>query len=318
MIQDIPTPKDISFTQDKKNPKRKGTVIIEPCFPGYGETIGNSLRRVLLSSLPGAAAYAIKISSVDHEFSAIDFVKEDVIELILNIKRLRFNVHSDEPVELELDVKGAKTVTGADIKKVDNVEVANPEQIIATLTDRKAKLNMQIYVDQGRGYVPVEQRGDKKLEVGLIAVDSIYTPVQKVSFHVENIRVGQMTNFDKITMKIETDGTITPEEALKKSAKILVDHYTLLKGDLKEIEKEKDPIVLPKESDAQKDEKTIAEMKFSTRTFNALQKNNIKTVDQLSKKSGDELLELDGFGKTALKEVEEKLKKIGLNLLEKE
>ncbi len=319
MIESIPLPSGITFLEDKKDPKRVGQVIIEPCFPGYGETIGNSLRRVLLSSLPGFAVHAIKIDGVDHEFSTMKGVKEDVIEIMLNVKKLRFLVHSDEPVKLEIDVKGEHVVTAGDIKKADNVEVVNPDQVIATLTSKDARFKMELWVDQGRGYVPVEQRETKKMEVGIIAVDSIYTPVKKVNFQVENMRVGKMTNFDKITMTIETDGTIAPAEALKKSAKVLFDHYALLQGDLSEAGSA-DAVDMGADESSDEEpagetmDKEIGDMKLSTRTFNALQKADLMKASLIAEKTEEELLGLEGFGKSALVEVKKKLKKLGLAL----
>jgi DNA-directed RNA polymerase subunit alpha len=312
MIDDIILPHNISFEIDKQDPKRKGRVFVEPLHPGYGDTIANSLRRVLLSSLPGFAVHAIKIEGVEHEFSHIEGVKEDVIEIMLNMKKLRFLVHSEESVSISLKASGQKEVTAGDITAADNVEVINPDQRIATLTSKNATLDMEIFISKGRGYVPVEQQQHNQREVGLIAIDSMYTPVHKVSFQIDNTRVGQLTNFEKITMDIETDGTITPEEAIKFSAKILVDHYTLLQGDLKAPEKAE----VKKEDDSavKKDDKTIAELKFSTRTFNALQKNSIHTLSDLTAKTEDDLLMLDGFGKTALEEVNKKLKRMGLEL----
>jgi DNA-directed RNA polymerase subunit alpha len=204
-------------------------ITVSPCYPGYGTTLGNALRRVLLSSLPGAAVTAIKIKGVDHEFSTIDHVKEDVVEIILNIKGLRFRVHGDEPVEIELHAKGDGTVTASQFDKDALVEVVNPEHVIATITDKAGEFHLKAIIQKGRGYVPVEEREHEKLEIGYIAVDSIYTPVRNVNFRTEHVRVGEMTNYDKLFLDVVTDGTVSPQEAFEQAAQILVDHFAALK-----------------------------------------------------------------------------------------
>lgn len=201
---------------------------ISPLMPGYGATIANPLRRVLLSSLSGAAITSIKIKGVDHEFSSITGVLEDVIEIILNLKKIRFKVFGDDPVKVTLDAKGETTVTGEDIKLSSDVEIINPEQHICTLTDKKAEISMEIDIEKGVGYVPVEQRQKDKLPIGVIAVDAIFSPVKLVNFAIENVRVGQRIDFNKVTMEIETDGSIEPEQAMKDAAQILIDHFKLV------------------------------------------------------------------------------------------
>ncbi len=208
--------------------ERKATLVVEPCWHGYGTTLGNALRRVMLSSLPGAAVTAAKIKGASHEFTGVSGVQEDVLELMLNLKSLRMRLFTDEPVRLVLKIKGEKEVTAADIEANADVEIANPDLHIATLTDKKAELDMEIFVGRGRGYVPVEERAKEKPELGMIAVDAVYSPVREVGWRVENVRVGQITNFDKLIMAIETDGTITPQEALDQSLKILLDHFNLM------------------------------------------------------------------------------------------
>ncbi|KKQ74634.1 MAG: DNA-directed RNA polymerase subunit alpha [Berkelbacteria bacterium GW2011_GWB1_38_5] len=205
----------------------RGTFQIEPLSPGYGVTIGNSLRRVLLSSLEGSAINSVKIEGITHQFMAIPGVKEDYIEIILNLKSLRFRFNSEEPAKLKLDIKGPKNVTAADFDKNAACEVVNTDAHIATL-GKGAKLTMEIIVDKGRGYIPLEQRKDEKLPIGTIAIDSIYTPVKKVHYEVENTRVGGQTNFDKLTMEITTDGSLDPEKALGTAAQILVEHFSLV------------------------------------------------------------------------------------------
>lgn len=212
-----------------------GSVVMEPCFFGYGTTLGNSLRRVLLSSLPGAAVTAVKIEGVDHEFSAKDGVKEDILEILLNLKRLRFKMFTDEAVKLHLTVSGKKEVTAKLIDKNSDVEIMNPELKIATITDSKTELKMEIVVSKGRGYVPKEQKVAEKADVNMMVVDSIYNPVLNVGYKVENVRVGQITDYDKLTMTVETDGTISPQEAVEQSTKILIDYLSpLIQSESKE------------------------------------------------------------------------------------
>ncbi len=211
-------------------------IVVSPCYPGYGTTVGNALRRVLLSSLPGAAVSAIKIKGVDHEFSTIPHVKEDVVEVILNMKGIRFRLHSDEPVEIELNVKGEKLVTAGDFEQNAQVEVVNPDAVIATLTDTAAEFHLKAIVQSGRGYVPVESREHEKLDIGYIAIDSIFTPVRNVNFRTEHVRVGQMTNYDKLLLDISTDGTLTPEEAFHAAVAILVEQFQSLRIETGEAE----------------------------------------------------------------------------------
>lgn len=221
-----------SQIESKDAGENHSVIMISPCYPGYGTTLGNALRRVLLSSLQGAAIIAVKIKGVDHEFTTVEYVKEDVVEIILNLKGIRFLVHSDEPVELELTAKGEKTVTAADFIKNSSVEVVNTDAVIATLTDKKAELNMKVIVQKGRGYVPVEMREKEKLDVGYVSIDAIYTPVRNVNYSTEHVRVGQMTNFDKLLLDISTDGTMAPEEAFKEASKILVEQFQVLSGEI--------------------------------------------------------------------------------------
>ena len=225
-MEDILLPSKIDLTPGKD--EHSATLVVEPCYYGYGTTLGNALRRVLLSSLPGAAVTAVKIDGASHEFAGLENVKEDILEVILNLKELRMKVHSDEPVRLSLNTKGEKKVTAADIDANADVEIANPDLVIATLTDKKAELNMEIIVEKGRGYVPVEEREDEKPELGTIAVDAVFSPVREVGYKVENARVGDVTNYDKLVMDIETDGTITPKEAVDQSVKVLLDYFSLL------------------------------------------------------------------------------------------
>lgn len=220
----LPTKTDIQYDKDNSN---KAIVTIESFYPGYGQTVGNTLRRVLLSSLTGAAVTNIKIKGVDHEFSTIEHVKEEVLQIILNIKRLRLKMFSEEPQRLKLSVKGKKAVTAGDITANAQVEVVNPDLVIATLTDDKAEFEMELVVEKGKSYLPVEVRPHQE-ELGMIAVDAIFTPVIKVGYKVESSRIGQRTDYDKLILDIETDGSITVEDALVQAGKILVDHFQFI------------------------------------------------------------------------------------------
>ncbi len=222
MVQLPLEPKTVSKTGNR------AVFEISPLAPGYGMTIGNTLRRVLIASLEGAAATSAKIKGIDHEFSAIPGILEDVIEIILNLKKIRFRLYKNEPVTLTLSSKGEGEVTAGDIKTVSDVEVINKDQHIATMTDKKAVFDMELTIENGVGYVPVEQRQKEKLSIGEIAIDGIFTPIKNVNFTVENIRVGQRTDYNKVLMDIETDGSINPEEALKRASQILIDHFAVV------------------------------------------------------------------------------------------
>ena len=235
-MEEILLPSKIELTPGED--EHTATLVVEPCYHGYGTTLGNTLRRVLLSSLPGAAVTAVKISGAQHEFAGLNGVKEDILEIVLNLKELRLRVFADAPVRLRLSAKGEKEVTAADIEANSDVEIANPELHIATLTDKKSEIEMEIIVECGRGYVTVEERTDEKQELGTIAVDAVFSPVREVGYRVENARVGDVTNYDRLTMNIETDGTITPKEAVDQSVRILLDYFSLLsdRSDASEME----------------------------------------------------------------------------------
>jgi DNA-directed RNA polymerase subunit alpha len=293
----------------------KATFAIEPLHSGYGMTLGNSLRRVILSSLGGAAVTAVKIDTVSHEFSTIEGVKEDVVEVILNLKKLRFRVFSDEPQFLILNASGAGAVTGKAIKGNSEVEIVNPEQVIATLDNAKTKLSLEIKVEKGRGYVPVENREGEKLEVGMIAVDALYSPVQRVRYSVENTRVGQVTDLDRLIIEVETDGTITPHDAVSQASELLVEHFQVIAGNPVGNTVEVAPVEDRIESGASKI--NIEEVNLSPRTTNALINNEIKTVKDLLKLTDTELRELKGFGSKAYDEVKEKIAELGFASSEK-
>jgi DNA-directed RNA polymerase subunit alpha len=216
-----------SITWNAGTRPHEATVTIEPCYFGYGTTLGNALRRVLVSSLTGAAVIGIKIEGVSHEFSAVQHVQEDVMELLLNFGQIRCKVFSDEPVRLSLDVAGKQEVTAADITKQSDVEIVNPDLHLATLTDDNAEFHAQIFVERGRGYVPTDARKNEKSEIGMMAIDAIYTPVRNVGFRVENTRVGEITNYDRLLLTIETDGSLTPQEALHQASDVIMSHFSL-------------------------------------------------------------------------------------------
>lgn len=293
----------------------RAVFAIEPLYSGYGMTLGNSLRRVILSSLGGAAVTAVKIDKVAHEFSTIKGVKEDVVEIILNLKKLRFRVFSDEPQFLILNKTGKGPVTAGDIKTTADVEVVNAGELIATLDEDKTKLGMEIKVEKGRGYVPVESREHEKLEVGMIAVDAIYSPVRRVRYNVENTRVGQVTDLDRLVMEIETDGTITPQEAIQQAAGILVEHFAVITGSPQATRTEGAPEEVSENGSSKL---MIEEINFSPRTTNALMNNDIRTVQDLMRLSDQELRDLKGFGAKAYDEVKDKLTELGLAASEEE
>ncbi len=239
----------------------KGVFTVEPLSPGFGVTLGNSLRRILLSSLEGSAVTAVKIDGVTHQFSTINGIKEDVVTIILNLKSLRFKMNSSEPVTLKLSEKGPKVATAALFEKKPDCEIVNSDTVIATLS-KGAKLDMQITVAKGRGYIPVEQRKDEKLPIGTIAIDSIFTPVRKVHYEIEKTRVGGMVNFDKLTLEITTDGSVDPEEALKVASKILVEHFGLVEAACEVAT----PKIHPKEPKASRTKKIATKVSKKTAT----------------------------------------------------
>lgn len=294
-----------------KEENNKATFEIEPLFPGYGMTLGNSLRRVILSSLPGAAVTAVKIDGVSHEFTTITGVKEDVIEIILNLKLLRVKLHSDEEY-VTLSASGGGEVTAKNIKENSNVEIANKDLHIATLDGKSSKLEMEIKLEKGRGFVPVEKREGEKLGVGMIAVDALYAPIKKVRYNVESTRVGQMTDLDKLVMEVETDGTITPREAIEQASEILVDHFLLVSG--KETAERKTRLMEEVEKDSGASGILIEEVNLSPRTTNALLNNELKTIDDILQLKDSELKNLKGFGAKAYEEVKDKIAELGFEM----
>jgi DNA-directed RNA polymerase subunit alpha len=294
-----------------KEENNKATFEIEPLYPGYGMTLGNSLRRVILSSLPGSAVTAVKIDGVSHEFTTITGVKEDVIEIILNLKQLRVKLHSEEEY-VTLSASGGGEVTAKNIKENSNVEIANKDLHIATLDGKSSKLEMEIKLEKGRGFVPVEKREGEKLGVGMIAVDALYAPIKKVRYNVESTRVGQMTDLDKLVMEVETDGTITPREAIEQASEILVDHFLLLSG--KETAERKTRLMEEVEKDSGASGILIEEVNLSPRTTNALLNNELKTIDDILQLKDSELKNLKGFGAKAYEEVKDKIAELGFEM----
>ena len=306
----IPLPKQLKIIEKKDN---WAVFKIEALYPGYGVTIGNALRRVLLLSLQGAAITQVNIKGVPHEFSTMPGVLEDVISILLNLKQLRFKVYSDEPERAVLSVKGEKEVKGSDFKLPTQLSLVNKDAHIATLTSKKSELEIEILVKKGFGYEPVEQRKKEKLEIGQIALDAIFTPVRKVSFAVENVRVEERTDFDSLKLEIETDGSITPEQALSQASDILVKHFSLFV----DIFGEKEKVKKTKPETADKEDSTkmkIEDLGLSGRTLNVLLKNNLKTLGGLSRKTEAQILGLEGMGEAGLKEIKKILKKKGVEL----
>jgi len=294
-----------------------GKYVVEPLERGYGTTLGNALRRVMLSSLPGTAATSIKIAGVQHEFSTVPGVKEDVTEIVLNIKGLLTKLHSESGKTVYIEAVGPCQVTAGDIKADSEVEVLNPDLHIATL-DNGATLNMEITLSHGRGYVPADRNKSSQTVIGVIPVDSIYTPVYKVNYTVEPTRVGTSSDFDKLTLEVWTDGTISARDAVSLGAKILCDHFTLF-TDLSENVGSKPTVV--EKGEAQRDkvlEMTIEELDLSVRSFNCLKRANINTVEDLISKTEDEMMKVRNLGRKSLEEVINKLAMMGLSLADEE
>ncbi|WP_077532638.1 DNA-directed RNA polymerase subunit alpha [Massiliimalia massiliensis] len=301
-------------TAEMKPDGSYGKFVLEPLERGYGTTLGNSLRRVLLSSLPGVAVTSIKIDGVQHEFSTIPGVKEDVTEIVLNIKGLTAKIHGESPKTVYIEAEGEGVVTAGDIKADSEVEILNPAMHIATL-DQGAKLYMEIVIDKGRGYVPAERnKANIQNIVGAIAVDSIYTPVLKVNYTVENTRVGQITDYDKLSLEVWTDGTISAKESISLAAKVLNEHLNLF-VDLSE-EAASAEIMVEKDDKGNEKvlEMTIEELDLSVRSFNCLKRAGINTVGDLINKSEDDMMKVRNLGKKSLEEVVFKLNSLGFNL----
>ena len=303
--------------EDGQGDGNYGKFVIEPLERGYGTTLGNSLRRVLLSSLPGVACTSIKIDGIVHEFSTIPGVKEDVTEIVLNIKGLNAKLHSDGPKTVYIEAEGPCEVTGATIKEDAEVEILNPDLHIATVAEG-GKLYMELVLDKGRGYVPAERNKPAQTVVGLIPVDSIYTPVLKVNYTVDNTRVGQVTDLDRLTIEVWTDGTCTAKEAVSLAAKVVTEHLNLfvdLSGDAYSGE------IMVEKDDKGKEkvlEMTIEELDLSVRSFNCLKRAGIDTVEDLINRTEEDMIKVRNLGKKSLEEVIQKLHSLGLDLRKEE
>jgi DNA-directed RNA polymerase subunit alpha len=290
-----------------------GKFVVEPLERGYGTTLGNCMRRILLSSLPGAAITTVKIDGILHEFSTIPGVKEDVTEIILNLKRLAVRINGDEDKRAIINAVGPKEVTAADIIVDADTEIFNPDLHIATLADN-ATLVMEMNIASGRGYVPAEQNKTESTPIAVIPVDSIFTPVKKVNYTVENTRVGQVTDYDKLTLELWTDGSITPEEGVSIGAKIMQEHLNLFIGlgsDVKEME-----FMIEKDEDRKEKalEMTIEELELSVRSFNCLKRASINTVEELTQRTEEDMMKVRNLGMKSLVEVKNKLAELGLSL----
>ncbi|MFU0799764.1 MAG: DNA-directed RNA polymerase subunit alpha [Xylanivirga thermophila] len=290
-----------------------GKFVVEPLERGFGTTLGNSLRRVLLSSLPGAAVTAVKIDGVLHEFSTIPGVKEDVVEIILNLKELAIKMYTEEPKVITVNAQGPAEITAGDIITDADVEIVNPEHHIASLNE-DAKLYMEISVQKGRGYVPSEKNKNPGQPIGIIPVDSIFTPIRRVNFNIEDTRVGQVTDYDKLTLEVWTNGTIKPDEATSLAAKIINEHLMLfidLTEHVNDVE-----IMVEKEEDKKEKvlEMTIEELDLSVRSYNCLKRAGINTVDELTQRTEEDMMKVRNLGKKSLEEVQQKLAGLGLSL----
>ena len=297
--------------------KKYGKFVVEPLERGYGTTLGNSLRRIMLSSLPGAAISHVKIDGVLHEFSSIPGVKEDVTEIVMNLKSLaiRNSADSDEPKTAYIEFEGEGVITAADIRVDSDIEIMNPETVIATLNGgADSKLYMELTISKGRGYVSADKNKNDDLPIGVIPIDSIFTPVERVNLTVENTRVGQITDYDKLTLDVYTNGTLLPDEAVSLAAKVLNEHLKLF-IDLSEVAQEA-VVMNEKEDDITQAvlEMSIDELELSVRSYNCLKRAGINTVEELTNKTSEDMMKVRNLGRKSLEEVLNKLKELGLEL----
>ncbi|MEK7642488.1 MAG: DNA-directed RNA polymerase subunit alpha [Patescibacteria group bacterium] len=307
-----------------KEEEDKAVYEIDGFYPGYGYTIGNSLRRIILSSLPGTAITSMKIEGVNHEFSSIDGVKEDVVMIMLNVKKLRIKMMGDEPQTLNIKAKGATVVTAKDIEVPGQVEIMNPELVIATLTDKNASLNIELTAEKGLGFVPREIVGKGKTDIGVIAMDASFTPIRRVSYEVENMRLGNRTDFNRLRIMLETDGSISPKEALEQSINIMIEQLKAITGfEEKEVEEYKEPTDEQKEKTLNIEKQSmdpeflktrIESIEMSARTMNALTGANIRTVGGLARKKEKDILEIEGLGAKGVAEIKRVLLEHGITL----
>lgn len=294
-----------------------GKIVVEPLERGYGTTLGNSMRRVLLSSLPGAAVTSIKIDGVQHEFSTISGVAEDTTEIIMNIKGLAILLYGDEPKLLRIEAQGEREVKAKDIIADADVEIMNPDWHIATL-EKDGKLFMELTLERGKGYVTADKNKKPNQPIGVIAIDSIFTPVHKVNFNVENTRVGQRTDYDKLIMEIWTNGTIKPEDAVSTAAKILIEHFSLFTGLTEKVQVDDVPQEEEKDDKEKILEMPIEELDLSVRSYNCLKRAGINTIHELTQKTAEDMMKVRNLGKKSLEEVEAKLSAFNLSLKQPE
>ena len=302
----------VEISEDKKY----GKFVVEPLERGYGITLGNSLRRIMLSSLPGAAVSQVKIEGVLHEFSSIPGVKEDVTEIIMNIKSLAIKNTSEtnEPKTAYIEVEGDGVVKASDIQADQDIEILNPDLVIATLSGKNTKLYMELTITKGRGYVSADKNKREDLPIGVIAIDSIYTPVERVNVTVQNTRVGQVTDYDKLTLDVHTNGTLVPDEAVSLAAKVLSEHLNLF---INLSENAKNAEVMVEKEDDEKEkvlEMSIDELELSVRSYNCLKRAGINTVEELTNKTSEDMMKVRNLGRKSLEEVLAKLKELGLQL----
>ena len=302
----------VEISEDKKY----GKFVVEPLERGYGITLGNSLRRIMLSSLPGAAVSQVKIEGVEHEFSSIPGVKEDVTEIIMNIKSLAIKNSSEtnEAKTAYIEYEGEGVVRASDIQVDPDVEILNPDTVIATLSGKNTKLYMELTITKGRGYVSADKNKREDLPIGVIAIDSIYTPVERVNVTVQNTRVGQVTDYDKLTLDVHTNGTLVPDEAVSLAAKVLSEHLNLF---INLSENAKNAEVMVEKEDDEKEkvlEMSIDELELSVRSYNCLKRAGINTVEELCNKTSEDMMKVRNLGRKSLEEVLAKLKELGLQL----
>ncbi len=299
---------------EKSDDNKYGKFVCEPLERGYGTTLGNSLRRIMLSSLPGAAVSSIKIGGVLHEFSSIPGVKEDTTEIVMNIKSLAImdNSGNEEPKSAVIEFTGTGVITGADVKVSSEIEIINKDQVIATVSENPDKIVIELVITNGRGYVGADKNKKEDDPIGVIAVDSMYTPVERVNMLVENTRVGQQTDFDKLTLEVYTNGTLAPDKAVSMAAKVLNDHLSLF-IDLSEETKDI-PTIVERPSDQKEKvlEMNIDELELSVRSYNCLKRASINTVEELTNKTEDEMMKVRNLGHKSLEEVKAKLQQLGL------
>lgn len=303
MLEPIYLPENVTIEKEKGS---TATFCIYPYHPGYGPTVGNALRRVLLSSLPGSAITHVKIEGVDHEFSTLPGVKEDIVTLILNLKRIRLSLEGEERVTLKLAAAGEKKITAKDFEAPPSVNIVNKSAPVATLTDEKAKLEMSCTVEKGRGYVPSEAREHEQREIGVMALDAIFTPVKRVSFRVENVRVGKVTDYHKLIITVATDGTITPKEALNQAASILADHFRELTGEFMDkltAERPAELVELPPVVEEKQPENTLNLLQLPSRVHNALERVGITTVEQVIDLTEEQIQDVPGLGEKAVQDI---------------